>query len=203
MFALLAYDRVAPAAPTHETYFGGKPSLASGSSWPICRSCRGNMQFLGQVQDGANSHIALFMCQNDPGMCDEWDANAGGNCAMQVDDGSMSAIDPPAEGEVSRGDAYGMRPVIRNEGGYQDARKAWLAAGGQARGILGSLGGVPDWVQADETPTCDECAAPMDFVAQLEEGPDHRTAMNFGGGGLAYVFKCTCGHKSAKLLWQS
>ncbi|WP_261365043.1 hypothetical protein [Anatilimnocola floriformis] len=41
----------------------------------------------------------------------------------------------------------------------------------------------------------------MNFLAQLEEGPE--PAMNFGGGGCAYVFDCGCGNHSAKLLWQS
>lgn len=203
MITLLVYDQVAPTAPTHETCFGGRPSLASGSSWPVCSSCQGNMQFLGQVKDGDSHHIALFMCQNDPGMCDEWDADAGGNRALQVGDASLSAIGLPIEGNVCRGDPYGMRPVVGTEGDYADAREAWLSAGGDPRAVLGSIGGDPDWIQADETPTCDHCAAPMDFVAQLEEGPDHRTAMNFGGGGRAYVFRCHCEATSAKMLWQS
>ena len=42
----------------------------------------------------------------------------------------------------------------------------------------------------------------MRFLAQLEEGPDWRTEMNFGGGGCGYVFDCTCRSGSAKLLWQ-
>lgn len=202
MFALLVHDPAAPPAPTHKTYFGGRPTLPIGSTWPVCRSCQGNMQFLGQVQDGASSHIALFMCQNDPGLCDEWDPESGGNHACQVGDVPLALIDAPADGNVSRSESYGMRPVICHEDNYADAREAWLAAGGEARAILGSLGGVPDWLQADETPTCSNCAAPMDFVAQLEEGPDHRSAMNFGGGGSAYVFRCNCERKPARLLWQ-
>jgi hypothetical protein len=160
------------------------------------------MQFLGQVQDGASSHIALFMCQNDPGLCDEWDPDLGGNHALQVGDVPLVVIDAPAEGNVSRPESYGMRPVICNEGDYAAARDAWRTSGGDVRAILGILGGVPEWIQADETPTCSDCAAQMDFVAQLEEGPDHSSAMNFGGGGSAYVFRCSCERKPAKFLWQ-
>jgi hypothetical protein len=41
----------------------------------------------------------------------------------------------------------------------------------------------------------------MPLVVQLEEGPDHHTSMNFGGGGSAYAFACEpCG--AARLLWQ-
>ena len=42
----------------------------------------------------------------------------------------------------------------------------------------------------------------MQMVAQLEEGPENRTGMNFGGRGSAYVFRCGCAHGSAKMLWQ-
>ena len=203
MFALLAYEKAAPEAPTHRTYFGGRPTLARATAWPVCRSCNGHMQFLGQVQDADDHHIALFMCQNDPGVCDEWEADGGGNCALQVGDVPLEVAALPADGNVSRGEAHGARSEIRTEGDYPAAREDWIAAGGDARAILGSLGGVPDWLQGDETPTCGHCSATMDFVAQLEEGPDHRTAMNFGGGGVAYVFRCGCAHKPAKLLWQS
>jgi hypothetical protein len=41
----------------------------------------------------------------------------------------------------------------------------------------------------------------MPFVAQLEEGPDRRTAMNFGDTGNGYAFACApCGQ--ALFLWQ-
>jgi hypothetical protein len=52
------------------------------------------MQFLAQVvlndldwpmaqNDTQAGHvIEIFMCQNDPGMCDEWSATAGGNRAL-------------------------------------------------------------------------------------------------------------------------
>ncbi|MFI0786272.1 hypothetical protein ACH4Q6_11815 [Streptomyces lydicus] len=41
----------------------------------------------------------------------------------------------------------------------------------------------------------------MPFVVQLEEGPDHGTAMNFGGAGSAYAFACEPGGR-ALFLWQ-
>jgi hypothetical protein len=30
------------------------------------------------------------------------------------------------------------------------------------------LAGKPDWIQCDETPECEECGEPMDFVAKLD-----------------------------------
>jgi len=85
---------------------------------------------------------------------------------------------------------------------YDEARDAWCESNGTGgRKILGQVGGEPAWIQGDEQPACDACDAPMDFVAQLEEGPDAGTAMNFGGR-CAYVYRCTCGAGQPKMLWQ-
>lgn len=66
---------------------------------------------------------------------------------------------------------------------------------------MGFIGRAPDCLHADETPSCNSCAKKMGFVAQLDEGQDHRTGMNFGGGGCAYLFACDdC--DEAKILWQ-
>lgn len=41
----------------------------------------------------------------------------------------------------------------------------------------------------------------MSFMAQSEEGRDHRTEMNFGGGGCGYTSACApC--KEGSFLWQ-
>jgi len=67
--------------------------------------------------------------------------------------------------------------------------------------VLGQVGGQPAWLQNDETPVCSVCDQPMSFVAQLEEGHDHQTAANFGGGGCGYGYRCdTC--RNAAFLWQ-
>jgi hypothetical protein len=41
----------------------------------------------------------------------------------------------------------------------------------------------------------------MTFTAQLEEGHEHHTAINFGGGGCGYLFTCWPCHHAA-FLWQ-
>ena len=45
------------------------------------------MQFLAQVrvddvEPDAAGLLSIFMCQNDPGLCEEWDPVAGGNRAF-------------------------------------------------------------------------------------------------------------------------
>lgn len=84
---------------------------------------------------------------------------------------------------------------------YEQARDIWCDQ--QQRPfeeVLGQLGGEPSWIQDDETPDCPVCRQPMAFVAQLEQGHDHRTAANFGGG-CAYAFVCEPCREGA-FLWQ-
>lgn len=169
------------------------------------------MQFLGRLmipadQDTPRHLILLFQCHNEPGMCDDWEADKGGNCALVVPEGPVESIQPPAHPKTLRPALHGAASIFvpgstAEPDSYVDAMSAWAAATGRPRReVLGQILGTPDWIQADETPRCSTCATPMKFVAQLEQGPDHRTAMNFGGGA-AYVFECRCG--SAKFLWQS
>jgi hypothetical protein len=188
--------------------FGGKPSAPEGTlEWPTCASCDAHMQFLGQIpvetQQG-ESLLLLFMCQNDPGLCDEWDANAGGNAVIVVPARSLELVAAPAARETIRPVRHGAAVVKVKAESYDEAREAWAAStGANVRNVLGQIGGRPAWLQGEEVPSCDSCKAPMSFVAQLEEGPDHKTAMNFGGGGCAYVYHCRCDTHQAKMLWQS
>ena len=92
--------------------FGGKPGAPGGIlHWPTCASCEGNMQFLGQLpaktQQDEDLSLLLFMCQNDPGLCDEWDADAGGNAVIVVARYSIKPVVPPDEGETLRSACYG------------------------------------------------------------------------------------------------
>ncbi|MCO1617204.1 hypothetical protein M8C11_21050 [Micromonospora sp. CPM1] len=91
---------------------------------------------------------------------------------------------------------------MRDSDGYDEARERWRGESGRPlRDVLGQLGGLPAWLQFDQTPTCPACALPMSFVVQLEEGHDHRTGFNFGGGGCGYGFRCRpC--SAAAFLWQ-
>lgn len=205
MTPLLIHVQDCTEAATAETAFGGRPSAPAGlMEWPVCRSCNGPMQFLGQLlQSGSNELLLLFMCQNEPGMCDEWDADGGGNQVVAVAPTSLELVHPPSSGEVGRPTRYGARIVFRPEESYEAARAAWSTENDASpREVLGQVGGTPSWLQGDEVPICSSCHEPMRFVAQLEQGPDWQTEMNFGGGGCAYVFHCSCRSAQPKLLWQ-
>lgn len=75
--------------------------------------------------------------------------------------------------------------------------------GEQPLGLGSKLGGQPDWIQTDETPTCPHCSERMTFVAQIdsinhdEPHNPHRVdclskepKYMFGDVGLIYVFFC-------------
>lgn len=183
-----------------DTSFGGLPVHANGETteWPKCRTCNAEMQYQGKIKTDIGLEL-IFMCNNDPGMCDEWDAEGGGNKVIVVNPENLDFFKPIDNGLSLRETEYGVKLIETDEEDYDTARENWT---GNRREVLGQLYGKPGWIQGDETPECECCNKNMRFVAQLEEGPDHKTAMNFGGGGVAYLFDCKEG-KTAKFLWQS
>jgi len=82
------------------------------------------MQFLAQLPldslEEAKGHhdqtLLLFQCQNDPGMCDEWDPNAGGNAALLVQSSPRVTLQVPK----------GERFFLANRG--YGAFRIWLPA---------------------------------------------------------------------------
>ena len=73
----------------------------------------------------------------------------------------------------------------------------------ESQGLRTKLGGTPDWVQGDETPSCPDCKQPMSFVAQIDsiehdsdKNPHSVDALSddqkwmFGDVGMIYVFHC-------------
>ncbi|WP_328399338.1 hypothetical protein OHS70_21010 [Streptomyces sp. NBC_00390] len=200
MTTLLIYDgAIADDAPARRT--GGVPLVPDGFSWPLCRTCKGAMQFLAHLP-GEEQVVSVFMCQNDPGLCEEWSPADGGNRAYLFPHGGLAPAAVPPEGETSLGAVSALRTESVEEQDYFDAVQAWVAAGHEDESpVLGALGGEPYWIQDDETPNCPSCSHRMDFAALLEEGRDHNTAANFGGGGCGYAFTCApC--SEAAFLWQ-
>ncbi|QMU73542.1 DUF1963 domain-containing protein [Streptacidiphilus sp. P02-A3a] len=202
-----------PVAPTAlVTRTGGVPLAPAGAPWPCCASCSAPMQFLAQVvlddlgdEVQGRGVLALFACQNDPGMCSDWEPDAGGNRALLLPVEGLEPMAQPEDGVdeavLLLGSVRAVSLVHEDEPDYDQAGEEWAARNERpASTVLGQLGGTPAWIQDDETPSCPSCTSPMPLIAQLEEGPDHSTAMNFGSGG-AYAFACEpCG--TATFLWQ-
>jgi hypothetical protein len=164
---------------------GGVPLVPEGFVWPVCRECGGFMLFFAHLPLDAGV-ISVFLCQNNPGMCDDWDATGGANRAFWFE-GQLGAATVPAEGETLLGAVTALCPHPVDVPAQEP--------------VLGWMGSEPDWIQGDETPDCPSCTARMTFTAELEEGADFVTSVNFGGGGRGYVFHCRpCGE--AAFLWQ-
>ena len=196
-----------PEASSHATV-GGKPLAGAGTRWPCCSSCSSPMQFLAQLPlaslDEAKGHqdqvLLLFQCQGNPGMCDEWDPNAGGNAALLVEEtGRVPMPVPKGETLLSGESRLRLVEYLPVQSQRTDDDNYWEAVDTPSSQVVGKLGGAPLWIQADETPSC-ECGARMTFVAQLEErGGGH---INFGDSGTGYAFVCLLCRDSAKFLWQ-
>ena len=195
----------APDESRVQTRFGGRPLVPSQAQfdWPHCECCSLPMQFLGQLsltgETTVSRLVLLFMCVAGDA-CSTWEPDWGANRALLVTTANPELCDPPIADETTlRTVSYGGRVEACKSDDYDEACATWADDHGVSpRQVLGQVGGEPQWLQADDTPTC-ECGKPMDFVAQLETGPDAATEMNFGGG-CAYVF--FCGDHAAKLLWQ-
>ncbi|GGV49593.1 hypothetical protein [Streptomyces spectabilis] len=192
---------------------GGVPLVPPGFAWPTCRDCGGALLFLlhlplGAGTDGAEDGpggrgdvVSVFLCQNDPGMCDDWDATGGANRAYLFAAEGLAPAAVPERGETRLGAVSALRTEEVAAAGFPEALDAWAADDAASLLVQGQLGGEPAWIQGDETPHCPGCAARMAFTAQVEEGYDFATSANFGGGGIGYVFHCV-GCRDAAFLWQ-
>lgn len=173
----------------NDTSFGGLPVREAGSEpeWPKCL-CGKELQYQGKIRTDIGYEM-IFMYD-----CDEcW-----GDGTVQVASAENVEFYHPKDASVAlRKTEYGAKNVAVAQTDYNDAREEWQ---GRRRDVLGQLYGKPAWIQGDETPKCTCCNAKMRFVAQLEEGPDHTTAMNFGGG-CGYLFDCPEG-RTAKFIFQ-
>jgi hypothetical protein len=183
---------VEPDAPV--TRLGGVPLVPAGFEWPRCAECEGPMQFLAHLalDDLAPDRraLAIFMCQNDPGLCDEWDPTSGANRALLLPSHGLTPAPAPTEGVTELEDVNAVELATVDEPDYDKARDDWATSTDRSpTDVLGQLRGTPSWIQADETPSCPSCTQPMTFTAQLEQGPDGQTGINFGGG-RAYAFTC-------------
>jgi hypothetical protein len=134
---------------------------------------------------GRRERLLVFQCANDPGLCDEWEPEAGGNAALVVPAEELVPLMVPA----ATSDAVLVFPE----------RPLAAVATEPPDGWLGRLGGEPDWLQADETPVC-RCGRPMAFVFSLDQAAADE--LNFGGLGVGYAFACSVCSSEARWLTQ-
>jgi len=187
-------------------YFGGLPSVPAGSGfdWPRCGRCHLPMQYLGRVPHPGDPlrRILLFQCANDPSLCDNWRLAEGASSAVVIEMADPMVTVMPPYGGVTMLPAMWSGHAVADPGPYHLTRSFDLGFRHLGRRVLGQVGGQPEWLQAGETPRCPGCGRLMMLAAQIEEGPDYRTAINFGGSGSGYIFVCGCPANQARFLWQ-
>lgn len=199
-------------APNHAAphfQFGGVPSVPQDEEfqWPECVDCKTPMQFLAQLPmphqfGGQGGLLYIFMCTSEDDNCCPWEADSGANKAFCSPAKNLKIQNAP-EGKyaTTREICHGAVIEISKIPNYGQARHERGQRTQKWRDVVGQMGGTPGWIQGAEAPICHECGQPMRYVAQLEEGPDHATRMNFGGG-CGYVFDCACNDRVAQFLWQ-
>jgi hypothetical protein len=79
-------------------------------------------------------------------------------------------------------------PMVHDD---EDPDRVLAAAAAEGVLVAGQYGGVPEWIQDDETP------AGTEFVASIEPGP---LGFDLGDAGRAYVFSDGA---RASVLWQT
>jgi len=156
-------------------------NLKFDEAHPTCAACEASMDLIIQIADKSvvEKPVMIFQCQNDPGMCGDWEADSGANKVIFTD--SVQAI--PCDLSLTfvesnyTDDEYENDEVTLNEN------------------VIGKVFGRPIWIQADETPDC--CQKPMQFILQINDAD----TLNFGDCGTGYLFKCThC--SNGKFMWQ-
>ncbi|MFH8574756.1 YwqG family protein [Streptomyces zaomyceticus] len=200
---LMIYDGSAPA-DSDVPRTGGVPLAPAGFTWPVC-GCGGPLQFFAHlpVEDGV---LSVFLCQNDPGACEFWDASSSANRVYLFPREELRPVAVPEAGLTLLPATSAIRTHVvtidpedacDEEGiepdAYDLARSGWKwepeEGFGKQREVLGSLGGSPSYLEDDRLPVCPSCTGTMEFAAHLEEGITWETAMNLGGQ-LGYVFLC-------------
>jgi hypothetical protein len=186
--------------PFGEATVGGRPLASADTKWPLCKTCGNHLQFLAQlplegvteVPEHRDQVLLLFYCNSQPGLCDEWEPNLGGNAAILVNAKGRIPLQIP-DGKTLLPVENRVKYVQYQEGenGETPDDQYCRELDAHESKVLGKLGGEPLWIQANETPNC-MCGSQMTFVAQLDERGGG--GINFGGGnGYSFVCKVCIG----------
>ncbi|MFF1608674.1 hypothetical protein ACFVYA_12900 [Amycolatopsis sp. NPDC058278] len=102
------------------------------------------MKFVAQVVLDASTILSIFLCQNDPGLCDERDPVSGGSRALLFRRGDLVPALVPDGDETQLAEVCGIEVKPVDADGYDEARGKWSAETGRPEAeILGIVGGAP------------------------------------------------------------
>lgn len=204
---------------TPVTKLGGRPVFVAEVVTPHCRHCGRAMDFIGQI--GLDVPLLserfqmayVFMC---PGQLDE-------RGCLLVLRGNPSQGANAVLLQAERGLAL----VPETDARYPDYRVTLLAAPEPDIDVSDfdldetlimqvteatKIGGMPGWVQNNETPRCARCGKVYAIVAQINAEPDgplpadsslgpNFVFFDFGDVGIGYVFVCPDERSTEGLLF--
>lgn len=209
------------------TKFGGKPILFEPITWPKCKNCSCDMDFLAQIRLDYPIKLSekymmayMFMCPgkfDEKGAleCETWDPHKGANTVILQSRSTNSFIEAMQTKEPEYPD-YNVT-LKRFEDPLVDITVVDVDYDLVDVVYKGTkIGGVPYWLQSNETPTCLQCGGLMKFAAQLGAALDGMLPadpkewdkykfLHFGGDdGIGYLFLCEneCSPMGVALLWQ-
>ncbi|MCP2262104.1 protein of unknown function (DUF1963) [Streptoalloteichus tenebrarius] len=181
--------RFVPAGrPVREpvTKFGGQPVWLDEPSWPLSARLGRPMRFLGQVRlPGEPARLAyLFLTDDIEEHVDgTWEPEAGENACFCSPGRVPDFLTVAA---LQRGPTFGEDHLVELVAPPEDA---------DADSLHSRIGGVPGWLQDEETP-----AGAWRFLTQLDS-VELPFDVNFGDAGVAYAFvDDTTGE--GRFLWQ-
>jgi hypothetical protein len=204
---------------------GGMPAFYNKVEWPKCSYCGRKMDFIGQISLSEPLKIStkydmayIFMCPgefDEEGClkCETWDHQSGANVVIfqRKTDVFFREEHEQYIPEYILFSEMTKEPLIDFSDFSIDEKVRDMVV------MSTKIGGVPAWLQNDETPFCSICGKQMKFIAQisselngpLDEDPSkwaeqNKKFLDFGGDGMGYVFICEdeSDHIQGAFLWQ-
>ena len=199
---------------------GGAPAFVEPVEWPRCRHCGQRLTFLAQLAVGPERPLRypeegvlyVFLCQRiDPGqeisICPSLELESGAErCFVQRLPGARPVAltlddSGPRLSPERAVEGWESHPSVRlpSEADWTPEQSRLYAAVCEPFGV--QVGGMPDWVQSEETPGPCACGAERELVLEFGQFTED---LNLGMG-RAYVFACCARHapEAFWLLWQA
>lgn len=203
---------------------GGVPVLYDRIEWPKCASCGKSMEFIGQfclsqpLKLSAKYEMAyVFMCPGEYDangwlICETWNYQSGANVVIlqrKNDTFHSENYQQKIPEYILDFEKYDEPLIDFSDYDIDEEVRDSVVT-------TMKIGGVPAWLQDNETPDCPICGKPMKFVAQVSSelnGPldadpskwdeQEYNSLEFGGDGMGYLFICEGekDHAEGAFLW--